>query len=166
MRSYRLFSIVALTSVAALAAASVAQRVSGQTRATAMPIAAESEKVLDAFANAVAPNAPASALRTFAATHTATISEGPKGPIAKRGLTFLSSSTAVPGSSDGSVMQAVNCKDKCPAQALGTYRNKLGNSVTYECTGLEGCVYDANLKRWKCTYRSCSFFREGTVIPQ
>jgi hypothetical protein len=166
MRSYRSSSIAALTCVSALAFLSLMPRLNGQTTPPGMQPAADSERILGAFADAVAPRAPASALQTFASTYNATVTQGPKGPIAKHGLTFLSASTAVPDSSDASPMAAANCKDKCPGHAMGTYKNKLGNWVTYDCTGLDGCSYDPNLKKWKCTYRSCSFFREGTIIPQ
>jgi hypothetical protein len=165
MRSQRSVGSVVIMCFFVLAFASFVPRLNGQSAAPSMRPAAESDKILGAFADAVASKAPAAALATFTSTYNATVTQGPKGPVGKHELTFLSSSTAA-DSADGSVMRAANCSDKCPSTATGYYKNKLGNAVAYQCSGLEGCFYDANLKKWKCTYRSCYFYREGTVIPQ
>jgi hypothetical protein len=167
MRSLRLLGIASPIVCLALVGLSLASHTRAQVQTSGAAVSPEGQKVLDAFAEAASPGAPATALKTWATTHNATVSTVAGRTTAKAPLTFLSSSTAVPDASSGDVQQvSATCKEHCPSQPSGSYVNKRGYVVDYSCSGLKGCSYDANLKKWRCSYSSCEFNNKATVIPR
>ena len=165
MRTYRSLGIVGLCLFLGLVGLSVTLQLHAQS--PSLRVAPEGERMLEAFADATKPGAPAAALNTWARTYNATVSTlAPDTTTVKAALALLSGDTTAQDPPQDVVQEKANCKDKCPEKGLGSYKTRLGTEVVFNCTGLEGCSFDQQLKKWKCSYKSCLFIRSATIIPQ
>ena len=165
MRTYRSLGIVGLSVALGLVGLSVTLQLEAQ--GPSLQVAPEGGKMLEAFADATKPGAPAAALNTWARTYNATVSTlTPDTTTVKAALALLSGDTTAQDPPQDVVQEKANCKDKCPDDAWGNYKTRFGVVVHYNCTGVEGCSFDQQLKKWRCSYKSCWFRKSATVIPQ
>jgi len=165
MRTHRLLGIIGLFLAPSLVGLSVTLHL--QAQSPTVQVAPEGEKMLAAFAEATNPGAPATALSTWATTYKATVSAIAKDKTTAKGaLAFVSGDTTAqdPPPSVGQGTQS--CTAHCPAGAYGKTRNKAGTVIDYACIKLDGCSYDSQLKKWRCTYTDCIFWRSATIVPQ
>ena len=126
---------------------------------TTLQLTPQSEGTLDSYAEATKPGTTAATFQTWLLRANATATLSGVQTIVKLGLSFLGPvAPQVVG-------VAAGCFNHCPSNPVGSYKTKFGKTVSYECTGLEGCSYDKLLKRWRCSYRTCSFVKSATIIP-
>jgi len=157
MRTHRLLGILGLFLAVGLG---LSVTLHLQAQGPALRVAPESEKMLEAFAEATKAGAPASALTTWATTHNATVSTLATGKTTvKAAVALVSGDTTAQDPPTAVAQHQVNCKEKCPAVAFGYHITKTGVKIPVSCSTLTGCTYDPALKKVVCKYALCGIDR-------